>query len=141
MKLTLRRRFFGDNYTVGTLLVDGQPFCDTLENTDRGLDSGMSPEEVLTKKIYGQTAIPTGTYPVTVTPSPRFKRPLPRLYGVPGFEGVLIHAGNTPADTAGCILVGENRARGRVLDSRAWENRLLERLENQKNITIEIIRI
>ena len=79
-------------------------------------------------KVAGATAIPCGTYDVVVNISPKFKRLLPRLLGVPHFDGILIHRGNTAADTAGCILVGENRAVGKVLNSTAWEQRVTEHL-------------
>lgn len=138
MELRLKRRFCAADYTIGTLYVDGERFCDTLEDTDRGLTSAMSADTLRAHKVQGRTAIPEGRYRVTVAASPRFGRELPRLHGVPGFSGILIHAGNTHADTSGCILVGENRSKGMVLNSRHWEARLLERLLGQREITIEV---
>ena len=94
MKLHLQRTERGDRYTMGRLAIDGEPFCDTLEPTDRHLEAAtMRPEQ----KVFGQTAIPTGTYPVVLTYSPRFKRTLPLLKNVPHFEGIRIHTGNTSA--------------------------------------------
>ena len=92
-------------------------------------------------KIKHQTAIPKGIYKVTLTASPRFKRILPRLHDVPEFTGVLIHRGNTIDDTSGCILVGENKKKGMVLNSTKYEVELVKILteSNSKNITIEII--
>lgn len=110
------------DYTTGRLDIDGTYFCDTLEPTWRSLGPGRPGH-----KIAGRTAIPDGRYPVVVTYSPRFGRWLPLLLHVPQFEGIRIHAGNTPDDTAGCILVGENRRPGQVLDSRLWERRLASR--------------
>lgn len=104
MRLLLNRIALRDNYTVGKLFVDGKYICDTLEDRVRNLA-----EE---KKVAGQTAIPAGTYDIMVARSPKFRRMLPRLLAVPHFEGILIHRGNTHHDTAGCILVGENRAVG-----------------------------
>ena len=103
MKLHLQRTERGDRYTMSRLAIDGVAFCDTLESTDRHLEAAtMRPEQ----KVFGQTAIPTGTYPVVLTYSPRFKCTLPLIQDVPHFEGIRIHTGNTSADTAGCILVG-----------------------------------
>lgn len=135
MKLKVERRFLTPEYTIGRLEVDGTFFCDTLEDRVRDLNRE--------KKIPGKTAIPTGKYDVVVNISPRFQRKLPRLLNVPGFEGILIHRGNTPEDTAGCILVGENKAKGRVINSTPYELRLTEMLERAQTagetITIEIV--
>lgn len=135
MKLKVERRFLKPGYTIGRLEVDGKYFCDTLEDRVRDLSRE--------KKIPGETAIPAGIYDVVVNISPRFKRKLPRLLNVPGFEGILIHRGNTPEDTAGCILVGENKAKGRVINSTPYELRLTEMIERAQSagesITIEIV--
>lgn len=134
MKIELKRLFIKPTYTIGKLYVDGQYLCDTLEDKVRNLSRE--------KKVPGQTAIPSGEYEVIVNVSPRFKRKLPRLLNVPGFEGILIHRGNTPEDTAGCILVGENKQPGRVINSTGYELKLTDMLERamEKNdkITIEI---
>ncbi len=126
MELTLTRTEKTKDYTTGRLDIDGTYFCDTLEPTWRSLGPGRPGH-----KIAGRTAIPDGRYPVVVTYSPRFGRWLPLLLHVPQFEGIRIHAGNTPDDTAGCILVGENRRPGQVLDSRLWERRLVRRLASR----------
>ncbi len=135
MKLKVERCFFRPEYTIGKLEVDGEFFCDTLEDRVRDLSRE--------KKVPGETAIPAGIYDVVVNISPRFKRKLPCLLNVPGFEGILIHRGNTPEDTAGCILVGENKVKGKVINSTPYELRLTEMLEREQtageSITIEII--
>lgn len=100
MKLEVRRNDFSDDCTIGDLSIDGVMFCNTLEDVDRHLE--LNPGT----KVYGQTAIPRGTYRVTVTHSDHFNRDLPLLSGVVGFSGVRIHPGNSDADTEGCILVG-----------------------------------
>ena len=137
-KLLLKRIARKAGYTIGKLYIDGAYFCDTLEDADR-LDKGMTAAQLAAKKIPGQTAIPEGTYKVIVNVSPKFKRLLPRLVNVPGYEGVLIHRGNTPADTAGCILVGENKQVGKVLNSTFYEDRLVDMLKHDNNIVIEVV--
>lgn len=142
MRIELKRRFFADTYTIGTMSIDGVRFCDTLEDMNRDLnrngrfDNGE-------KKVYGETCIPFGVYKVVVTMSPKFKRELPRLLNVPSFDGVLIHRGNSAADTAGCILVGENKVKGCVINSTGYEIELVRRckaaLSRGEVITIEII--
>ena len=101
MELALHRKTLTDSATLGELFIDGVFECYTLEDPVR--DLGPNGEG----KIYGKTAIPAGTYPVIINWSPHFQKFRPRLLKVPGFDGILIHSGNTPADTKGCILVGK----------------------------------
>lgn len=132
MELALHRRYNGPNYTIGSLLIDGLYFCDTLEDKNRNLSSTMNLEEINKIKVKGETAIPYGTYKVTLNvKSPKYsnldkykyvaftKGYIPRLINVPGFEGILIHAGNQDKDTDGCVLVGENKVKGQVINSQA----------------------
>lgn len=100
MRLELRRTKSTIHATLGDLYVDGEFLCHTLEDVVREL--GPNGEG----KVWGSTAIPAGTYPVTVNASQRFGRLMPRLLQVPHFDGILIHKGNTSQDTHGCILVG-----------------------------------
>jgi hypothetical protein len=147
MKLKLHRRFLGEDYTIGSLYIaresENEYFCDTLEDIDRGLSQSMSLEEIKRVKIPHETAIPTGEYKVIVNLSPAKKRMLPRLLDVPGFSGILIHRGNTKNDSSGCILVGENKVKGKVINSTGYEKRLVEILteaqEQDEEIRIEII--
>ena len=143
MKLQLKRRFFGPAYTIGTLFIDGIPFCDTLEDTNRDKNHDGDLTDTGEEKVYGKTCIPFGTYDVIVTPSQKMKRELPRLINVPGFDGILIHRGNTADDTLGCILIGENKAVGKVLFSTGYEIKLVEQcksaIKSGKKITIEIV--
>jgi hypothetical protein len=136
MELRLQRRFLGKDYTIGSLYVDGEYFCDTLEDTDRGLTQEMPLEEIRRIKIPHETAIPTGVYQVIVNMSPAKKRMLPRLLDVPGFSGILIHRGNTKSDSSGCILVGENKVKGKVINSTQYEKKLVEMLTETTTITI-----
>jgi hypothetical protein len=127
MKLLLKRIAHKPGYTIGKLYIDGAYFCDTLEDTDRGLKQSMPLAEIKQLKQAGITAIPAGKYYVLMhIASPKYAtRPanqsigglLPRLANVPGYDGVLIHIGNYPKDTEGCILVGKNKAVGAVLES------------------------
>lgn len=151
MKLTLKRIFKGPRYTIGKLFINGVYECDTLEDQDRGLTSQMSLEEIKAKKVYRETAIPTGTYSINMTTvSPKFKDrawakfcggKLPRLIDVKGFEGVLIHVGNTYKDTFGCILVGENKLKGQLINSTVtFQNLYAEMIEAKlKGENIELI--
>lgn len=150
MKLKLHRTFKGETYTIGKLYLDGEYFCDTIEDKDRGLFQNMPLEQIREKKIKHQTAIPTGTYKVTLSvQSPKYsqreqydfcKGYLPRLIDVPGFEGILIHIGNKAGDSSGCILVGENKVKGQVINSTATFKKLYERLNSAtEEITIDIV--
>lgn len=148
MKLLLKRIAKMEKYTIGKLYIDGKYFSDTLEDTDRNLTSTMSKDEIVKVKVYGKTAIPTGTYVVDMnTVSPKFgkrswaqpyKGKVPRLQDVPGYEGVLIHPGNTADDTSGCILVGRNKVRGQVVESQNTFHSLMNILKGDNDITITI---
>lgn len=140
MKLELVRIANRPTYCIGKLYIDGVWFCDTIEDTDRGLDDSMSVDEILKKKIKGETAIPTGIYKIEITYSPKYKRMMPLILGVKGYSGVRIHSGNTAKDTEGCLLVGRNTKVGMVTDSRNTYQRLFARLQNAKDILIEIKR-
>ena len=144
MKLLLKRKFFGKTYTIGDLYVDDAFFCHTVEDKVHNLpatcpDTPKGHNCTCKEKVYGETAIPAGTYKVTVEYSPRFKRNLPRLHDVPHFIGILIHSGNTAKDSAGCIIVGNNTAKGTVTNSRATSDKLNRLLAGEKDITIEIL--
>ena len=139
MKLTLKRIAKRDTYTIGKLYVDGMYFCDTLEDKDRGLYQVMPLLDIQKIKVIHETAIPTGVYKVIVNQSPKFGRLLPRLLDVPGFEGILIHRGNTDKHTSGCILVGENNVIGQLINSTVYELKLVDLLRREKDIMIEIL--
>lgn len=138
MKIKLVRIALKDTYTIGKLYVDGVYVCDTIEDKDRGLTDDMSLEDIVSRKKYGETAIPYGTYKVKITYSPKYKRMMPLLLGVKGYSGIRIHSGNTAKDTLGCIIVGENKKKGMVINSRITYNRLFELMKDEKDISIEI---
>ena len=132
MKLILTRHARRADYTIGRLEDEnGKKICDTLEPIWRNYDGGEM-------KIPRKSAIPEGSYRVVVTKSRRFQKYLPLLVGVPGFEGVRIHAGNTSRDTEGCILVGQNLQVGKVLWSRITLEKLMKLIENEKEIYLTI---
>lgn len=133
MRLQVIRKHFFDNATIGELHVDGVFECYTLEDKVRNLAAGEL-------KVYGQTAIPEGSYTVALTMSNRFKRVLPLINHVPQFEGVRIHPGNTSADTEGCILVGSTMKLPNFIgNSRAAFDKLFAKLQKQQSITITIV--
>lgn len=145
MKLTLVTKFEGPNYTIGDLLINGVVFCNTLEDTIRkliDLNHDGDFDDKNEGKVFGETAIPRGTYKIILSYSNRFKRILPELLNVVGFAGIRIHSGNTAVDTHGCILVGDNSEKGKVLGSKIKEVALIKMmqaaLKNHEKITIEI---
>lgn len=140
LELLVDRKYKKETYTIGNLYVDGEWFCNTLEDKDRGLKSSMSLEEINEAKVYAETAIPAGRYVVKMDAvSPKYNRVkwykdnfggrMPRLENVKGFSGVLIHPGTTAVDSAGCIIVGLNKKKGNVLESRATFTKLWKKLE------------
>jgi len=140
MKILVDRKWKKDTYTIGKLYIDGVYFCNTLEDKDRGLKQTQPLSFIKSKKVYGETAIPTGTYKITMDViSPKYsavswyynlcKGRMPRLLNVPGFEGILIHPGNSALDTYGCILVGKNTQVGRITDSKNTFSKLYKSMK------------
>ena len=130
--LTLTRIAKRADYTIGRLEDEnGVKICDTLEPKYRDYKGGEL-------KVPRKSAVPEGTYPVVVTKSKKFGKYLPLLVGGPGFEGVRIHSGNTVNDTEGCILVGQNLIKGKVLLSRLTLEKLMRLIENEKRIFLTI---
>lgn len=152
MKIVVKREFYRETYTNGKLYIDNEFFCWTLEDKDRGLTQDMSIGEIQSKKIYGETAIPKGTYKITLdVVSPKFSQypfymevcqgKIPRLVDVPGYEGVLIHvADGWKKDKllAGCIGIGERQSDGSLLNGKETFRKLWEKIKNQNELTIEI---
>lgn len=141
MKLIVYRDDRRENCTLGHMAVDGEYFCKTLEDKcrDENLNGIFDNNET---KVYGETAIPYGTYKVIMHWSPKFGRTLPLLLDVPHFEGVLIHVGNYAKDTYGCILVGEYHSGDMLCNSKVYETKLSERISEAissgEEVTIEI---
>lgn len=139
IKILIKRIARKPNYTIGNLYINGKYYCDTLEDKDRGLKQTDSLVSIKANKIYGKTAIPTGEYYVNLTYSPKFKRILPVIQNVKGYEGIRIHSGNTADDTEGCILVGYNSVKGMVVKSKATLESILKILmQGDDKITITI---
>lgn len=152
MELVLDRKWKKESYTIGQLFINGIRFSDVLEDKDRGLTSSMTLDVIKQKKVYGETAIPTGTYEVKITYSNRFAtRPWGRKYGgkvpeilnVKGFSGVRVHPGNSAEDTYGCLLPGKNSVKGKVTQSTEYyykllDNYILPALQRGEKITLTI---
>ena len=154
MKLRLERRWPKATYTIGVLFIDGIRYCETLEDHDRGLKQSDPLLYIQKRKIAGETAIPKGTYEVSMNvTSPKYagvawyynfcRGKMPRLKDVPGFDGILIHPGTSALDTKGCILVGKNTKVGKLTDSRACfmevYKLMKEAADHGEKITIEIV--
>lgn len=137
MEIELRRIYKGETFSIGNLYVNDVLICNTLEDKVRQLDSEDD-------KVYGKTAIPSGSYEVVLSYSNRFKKILPEILNVPFFKGVRIHSGNNEDDTEGCILVGEcrNVEEGYIYNSKKTMNRLMKILQSadkNEKIFINII--
>ena len=130
MKLTLNRKFRGSTYTIGDLSINGKFFCNTIEDTVRELPA------VCPNTPNGCSCT---CKDVTLQYSPKYKKKMPYLHDVPHFLGILIHSGNTESDSAGCIIVGNNTVKGKVLESRATFQKLYSILESETDITIQIV--
>jgi len=153
MKLLVDRKWKKDTYTIGRLYVNGKLFCNTLEDKDRGLKQTDSLSVIRKKKVYAETAIPTGRYIIDMTTkSPKYsavtwyynlcKGFMPTITNVPGFSRILIHPGNTALDSSGCLLVGKNTQVGKITESKDTFAKLYELMKTAHDkgevIVIEI---
>lgn len=152
MKLTIKRTITRNSYTLGKLYVDGVYFCDTLEDKDRGLTQNMSTEQIKSMKVPGETAVPKGTYRVTLdVVSPKFSKypfymetcggKLPRLIDVKGYDGVLIHVADGPKRDSlvqGCIGIGNLSAEEYLMNGKKVFAELYNKLKGN-NIELEIV--
>lgn len=130
MVITIERKWKKETYTIGRLLVNGEFLCNTLELKDVGMTKRMPLDVIKQKKVFGETAIPTGKYRIDYRMSYKFDKKRAYLLDVPAFIGIMIHEGNTREDTMGCILVGMNTMKGTVTDSRHWLDILNGKIEN-----------
>lgn len=139
MKLKLLRSTEAEISTEGKLFINDTIECYTLEDKDRHLEDGG-------EKVYGETAIPRGTYPISITHSQRFQKRLIYIHDVPQFTGVRIHPGNSAKDSSGCILVGSVNKQDDdnfIGGSRIAYNRLHEKvksaLDDGEEVTLEVV--
>ena len=150
MELLIDRKWKKQSYTISNLYIDGKWFCNCLEDADRGLDNSMSEDMIRTLKKPSITAIPRGTYEITLdVVSPKYSKvqfykdvcngKVPRLKNVKGFDGILIHAGNTDKDSSGCLLVGQNKVKGQVVNSKETFKQLYNLLQDGKSRGEKII--
>ena len=130
-----RQHLAGSPCCMGRLSLGGHVLCDTLEPPSHGLTSATVPRTIRAIKRLGRSAIPAGVYRLVLGYSPRFSpRPfykacggglVPRLLNVSGFEGVLVHCGNTVADTCGCVIVGRRADASTLVESQKTYSRLM----------------
>ena len=143
MKILLKRRYLGPEYTIGSLFIDGVYLCDTIEDKVRDLNRDGDLNDPGEGKVFAETAIPYGEYKIELSMSPKFKRVLPMVLNVKHFTGIRFHKGRTAKHSHGCILPGENKAKGQVLYSEKYEMLLIEKMLDAtragENKIIEII--
>ena len=150
MELLIDRKWKKQSYTMSNLYINGEWFSNVLEDADRGLDNSMSEDMIRTLKKPSITAIPRGTYEITLdVVSPKYSKvqfykdvcngKVPRLKNVKGFDGILIHAGNTDKDSSGCLLVGQNKVKGQVVNSKETFKQLYKLLQDGKSKGEKII--
>lgn len=145
MNIEVIRKFLRPEYTIGRLFVDGVKLCDSLEDPVRDLNDYTHDgdfDDAGEGKVYGQTAIPAGVYPVVVTHSPKFGKRLPEILKVPGFKGIRIHTGANAKHTEGCLLVGENKVKGGLINGGYYLTTLIqmidEAMDNGEKVTLTI---
>ena len=153
VNIVINRKYPKPTYTIGKMSVNGLPFCDTIEDKDRGLTLDMSLAAIKAGKVYGQTAIPKGKYEVKLTYSPKFskntwgkryKGMVPQVMNVPCWEGVRIHPFNTAEESLGCIAPGKNTVKGKVTTSTIYYYKLMDEYivpasRRGDKITLEIV--
>ena len=132
MEIIVNRKYKKETYTIGEMLIDGKWFCSTLEDKDRGLDQSMTLSQLKKLKRYGETAIPTGRYEVVSYYWAKYQKVYPWLQNVPNWTGVLIHKGdgiNGHRFTEGCILVGENKIKGGLINGEPYVRKLTKMVQ------------
>lgn len=139
LELKIDRMWKKPDWTISNFIMNGVKLCESLEDTDRGLRQDMTLAQIKKIKKEGITAIPSGRYEVVLRYSPHFKRETPWIKDVPGYQWVLIHAGNHPKNTRGCVLPGENKAKGKVLNSRKYEDIITAEIRKHDKCYITIL--
>lgn len=139
MVITNERKWPKEKYTIGVCFINEEKFCNTLEDTDRGLTQDMPLSQIKKRKVYAHTAIPKGTYKVKSYFWPKYRKYYPMIMDVPGFKGILIHGGNSHTDTAGCILLGENREVGKVCNCEKYVRKITAMVQECEKKGEEVI--
>ena len=143
MRLRLERKYLGPEYTIGHLYLNGIRLCEMIEDKVRDVNEDGDLDDEGEEKVSGETAIPYGYYHMDLTMSPKFKRLLPIIVNVRHFEGIRIHRGNTASDSHGCLLPGENKEKGKVINSTKYEmiiiEEMLQAIRNREEMTIKIM--
>lgn len=129
MEIKSYRDIKSKNSTISKVFIDADFQCYFLEDVDRGLKDSMTSLEIMARKIFGKTAIPTGRYRVIISYSEKFKQYLPEIVGVKGYSGIRIHSGNTAIDTLGCPLAGSSYEKDKVLLSRIAFRKLFDKMK------------
>lgn len=139
-KIIVNRDTYNPKNTLGKMYINDVFFCETLEDVVRDINKDGDLADTNETKVYGETAIPSGIYKMIINMSNRFKKEMPLLLDVKGFEGIRIHAGNTDIDTHGCILVGLTRIKNNTIGQSklAFEKLMLE-LSKYRTFEIQII--
>ena len=156
MNINVKRTARKNTYTIGKVTIDGKYFCDSLEDTDRGVTQIMpftstggakgywvTPDHGIIEKVYGKTAIPTGLYDACSYYWPKFKCYVVMLLRVPGFTGILMHNGMTSDHSEGCVLLGKNNIVGRLDGDRIYMDALVARVmaaeKRGEKVTVQIL--
>ena len=156
MNIKVQRTARKSTYTIGKVYIDGKYFCDSLEDTDRGVTQVMpftptggakgywvTPDHGIIEKVYGKTAIPTGRYDVCSYYWEKHACYVPMLLRVPGFTGILMHNGMTADHSEGCVLLGKNNIIGRLDGDRVYMDALAARVmaceKRGEKVTVEIV--
>ena len=152
MEIIIERAWKKADYTIGRLFVNGERICESLEDTDRGLKSSFTDAAIKAIKIAGKTAIPTGTYKVVLSVSPKFKNKswakkygglVPEIVNVKGFAGIRLHPLTSAEESLGCVGVGENKVKGGLVNSvktyyKLMDKYLIPAWNRKEEITITI---
>lgn len=139
LQVFINRLWKKEEYTIGRIYVNGEMFCNSLEDKDRGLQQGMPIGTLKKMKVQDETAIPTGTYRLRVTYSPKFKRKLIEVVDVPAFTGIRFHRGANASHSSGCVLTGMNTIKGGLTDGAKYEEELTKKVEAANEAFLTVI--